>query len=696
MACRTVTVGSRGGLHARPAALFVRAAARQPVPVRIRRGDGPAVNAASMLSVLALGATYGTVVTLEADGEWADEALDVLTAILVHDQDAQDDVDGKQGGRQADQRGGNDSTSDEAAVELGGTGRRRAAPDVLVGLGVSPGLAAGPAFRMARRPRLPEPVPVLDADKEVAAAARALQKVATDLRDHAAATRLSAASEIVAAQAMMAEDLVLLDEIGVRVRSGLDAVHAIDAALADQRRQMEGAGGYHAERAADVDDIRHRAVAALRGLAAPGVPRPGFPFVLVAEDLAPVDTATLDTDLVLALVTERGGPTSHTAILARALGLPAVVSCPDVMAVDDGTHVRVDGTTGEVHVGVDAEADRGAHAGASAQAATHAHRPGTTRTAQQATALGSGRSGPGHTADGHPVQLLLNIGSAKDLRGDIAAAAEGVGLFRTELGFLNRRHAPTADEQRDAYLAVFRAAGSRKVVVRTLDAGADKPLPFLNLPDEPNPALGVRGFRTARLHPEVLDTQLGAIADAAAASDADVWVMAPMVATPREAAAFAAAARSHGLAVAGVMVEVPAAALQAARMLDTVDFLSIGTNDLGQYTLAADRQNGHLADLLSPWQPALLGLVADCATAGAASGKPVGVCGEAAADPLLAAVLVGLGVTSLSMSGRAIAAVRDALAAHTLQQCWALAELAIDADDAEYARELVTNNARQT
>ncbi|ABW16399.1 phosphoenolpyruvate-protein phosphotransferase [Parafrankia sp. EAN1pec] len=691
MACRTATVNSRGGLHARPAALFVRAAAQQAVPVRIRKGDGPAVNAASMLSVLALGAMYGTVVTLEADGERAEEALDALAAILAHDQDAADSGQG-------DGRVGSASASDKALDETGGTGRSRATADVFVGLGVSPGLVTGPAFRMARQPRLPDPRLVLDPDEEAAAAARVLRNVASDLRAHAAATRLSAASDIVTAQAMMAEDPVLLDEVGMRVRSGLDAVHAIDAALADQRRQLEGAGGYHAERAADIDDIRHRAVAALLGLPAPGLPAPGFPFVLVAEDLAPADTATLDTDLVLALVTERGGPTSHTAILARALGLPAVVSCPGAMALDDGTPVRVDGTTGEVHVGVgvDVEADGAGHGEAIAQDTADVRQPGLWRTTSRAAKAGPARGGPGRTADGRPVQLLLNIGSAKDLRGDVAATAEGVGLFRTEFLFLNRRVAPTPDEQRDAYQAVFRAAGSRKVVVRTLDAGADKPLPFLSLPDEPNPALGVRGYRTVWLRPEVLDTQLGAIADAAAACDADVWVMAPMVSTPPEAEAFAAAARGHGLATTGVMVEVPAAALRAGRMLDTVDFLSVGTNDLGQYTLAADRQSGHLADLLSPWQPALLRLVADCAAAGEASGKPVGVCGEAAADPLLAAVLVGLGVTSLSMSGRSIAAVRDSLAAHTIKECRALAEIVIDADDAERARELATKNARQT
>jgi phosphoenolpyruvate-protein kinase (PTS system EI component) len=226
-------------------------------------------------------------------------------------------------------------------------------------------------------------------------------------------------------------------------------------------------------------------------------------------------------------------------------------------------------------------------------------------------------------------------------------------------------------------------------VVRTLDAGADKPLPFLGLAAEENPALGIRGLRTARLRPEVLDLQLTAIAEAARQAEAEVWVMAPMVSTPGEAAWFAERVRSHGLAVAGAMIEVPAAALRSRQMLEHVDFLSIGTNDLGQYTMASDRQNGDLADLLDPWQPALLDLIGECAAAGTDVGKPVGVCGEAAADPLLAVVLVGLGVSSLSMSARAVSGVRESLSRFSLAECAFAARLALAADDARAAREAV-------
>jgi phosphoenolpyruvate-protein phosphotransferase (PTS system enzyme I) len=553
----------------------------------------------------------------------------------------------------------------------------------LSGLGVSPGVVVGPVCRMGSRPELPPAgPPPADPEAEVARAAAALETVAEDLLGRAGQARGTAGEEaagILEAQALMAQDPALADGVAGRVRAGASAAHALHAAFSEYRELLAAAGGYLAERVADLDDVRDRAVAAALDRPLPGVPAPGYPYVLVAEDLAPADTVGLDPRTVLALVTERGSPTSHTAILARSLGLPAVVGCRGAAGLAAGTVVKVDGHTGVVAAGVDPAAAAGPGAGPVA-----ADRPDYT--------------GPGRTADGHPVQLLLNVGSAADLaRGSGAAdaraaglaEAEGVGLFRTELLFLDRVDMPGAEEQRRAYEALFRAAGGRKVVVRTLDAGADKPLPFLGLRPEPNPALGVRGLRVARVRPEVLRTQLAAVAAAAAATGAEVWVMAPMVSTAAEAAAFTAAVRAAGLPAAGVMVEVPAAALHADRLLAVVDFLSIGTNDLGQYAMAADRQSGDLADLLDPWQPAVLELVAACGAAGRRAGKPVGVCGEAAADPLLACVLVGLGVSSLSMAPRSVPAAGAALAAHTLAECEALAELALAAGSAMEARDAV-------
>jgi phosphotransferase system enzyme I (PtsI) len=541
-------------------------------------------------------------------------------------------------------------------------------PDTLRGIGVSPGLAAGPIARMGPPPSLPAPRPVEDPDKEVAVAVRALEAVATTLRERAAAAT-GDARDILDAQAMIAADPTLVQDVGARVQEGADAAHALRVTFDRHRELLAGLGGYLAERAADLDDLANRAIAVALGLPMPGVPAPGHPFVLVADDLAPADTAALDPSSVLALVTERGGPTSHTAILARSLGLPAVVGCGGVLAVADGVTVTVDGTTGQVR----ADADESEVAAVRARAAAERSR------------LQEGH-GPGLTSDGHAVDLMVNIGSAADLAGVDLTDLAGVGLFRTEFLFLDRHDAPSMEEQVAAYAEAFRLFERGTLVVRTLDAGADKPLPFLGLAEEPNPALGVRGLRVARDRPEVLDTQLQAIALAAAETTADVWVMAPMVSTAPEAAAFAARARGFGLATVGVMIEVPAAALRARRFLDVVDFLSIGTNDLSQYTLAADRQTGGLADLLDPWQPALLQLIAACAAAGRDSGRPVGVCGEAAADPLLAPVLTGLGITKLSMSPRSLPAVRMSLAGHTLAECEHLAECALDAGDAAEAR----------
>ncbi|MFL6143028.1 MAG: phosphoenolpyruvate--protein phosphotransferase [Labedaea sp.] len=538
--------------------------------------------------------------------------------------------------------------------------------DRLVGLGVSPGQAAGAAYRMGTAPALPERVPaVTDPAAEADRAGAALTFVAEQLAGLAAVAGAAGparktAAQVLDAASLMAADPTLAAAAAERVRAGRPAAWAVSEVLAEQRETLAALGGYLAERAADLDDIRDRAVAHLLGLPMPGVPDPGEPFVLLAADLAPADTARLDPARVLALVTRRGGPTSHTAILARSLGLPAVVRCPGVLDLPDGTLVAVDGTTGEVRP-VDAAAAAAVRAAAAARRARH-----------------SQSSGPGRTSDGHPVQLLLNIGTAADLSGpDGPVDAEGVGLFRTEFLYLGRTEAPPVAEQERAYAEVFAALAGRKVVLRTLDAGADKPLPFLGLEAEENPALGVRGLRVARSRPDVLAEQLEAVARAAGATGAEVWVMAPMVATVTEAAEFAGRVRAAGLPTAGVMVEIPAAALLAERLLEVVDFLSIGTNDLSQYTMAADRMNGELADLLDPGQPALLQLVARCAAAGQAAGKPVGICGESAGDPRFTPVYAGLGITSLSMSAPSLAGVRETLAEHSLADCRRLAEQAL-------------------
>jgi phosphotransferase system enzyme I (PtsI) len=285
------------------------------------------------------------------------------------------------------------------------------------------------------------------------------------------------------------------------------------------------------------------------------------------------------------------------------------------------------------------------------------------------------------------VPLLANLGSPDEAAGAVALGAEGVGLFRTEFLFLGSSTAPTVESQTASYTALLEAFPGRKVVVRALDAGADKPLSFLNDAHEENPALGLRGLRALRVKEQILRDQLSALAAAQAATTADLWVMAPMVSDAEETEYFVALGRELGLKTVGVMAEVPSLAVLADQIFSSADFVSVGTNDLTQYTLAADRMLGSVASYQDPWHPAVLRLVKALGDAGAAAGKPVGICGEAAADPLLAVVLVGLGATTLSMTPAALADVRLELGGHTLEQARAQATPAIAATTPSRARQ---------
>ncbi|WP_181428364.1 phosphoenolpyruvate--protein phosphotransferase [Mycolicibacterium moriokaense] len=543
---------------------------------------------------------------------------------------------------------------------------------VLRGVPVVAGVRYAPVIRPGRLPvidvgageaSIDESVRPAEAERFVAAAAA----VATRLRDRAAHAT-GAASEVLAATATLAQDRAWLGAAEKRIKDGTPVVQAVVQAVEQFVAMFTQLGGLMAERVADLQDIRDRVVAELSGLPEPGVPLPDIPSILCAEDLAPADTAGLDPKLVVALATTLGGPTSHTAIIARQLGIPCVVAVAGLDVVEVETMVLVDGTLGTVTVSPDPAVAGEAVAAAQREAERAAH-----------------WSGPGATADGHAVSIFANVQDGAAARAARETPAEGVGLFRTELCFLNRDTEPTVDEQTDIYAEVLEAFSGAKVVIRTLDAGSDKPLKFAGHPDEANPALGVRGIRIAEGNPGLLDRQLQAIAAAAKRTGTEPWVMAPMIATAEEAESFATQARSHGL-IAGVMIEVPAAALLADRILEHVDFLSIGTNDLAQYTMAADRMSAELAALTDPWQPAVLALVAMAVRAGAAAGKPVGVCGEAAADPLLACVLTGLGVTSLSAAAAAIQGVGAKLAQVTLQQCQAAADAVLGAATAADAR----------
>ncbi|MFJ8441849.1 phosphoenolpyruvate--protein phosphotransferase [Kitasatospora griseola] len=543
---------------------------------------------------------------------------------------------------------------------------------MLRGVGVSQGVAVGPVRHMGTAVLEPPSTQIsaAEAPREQARAQAAVEAVAADLnaRGNLAGGEAQAVLE---AQALMAQDPELIADVNRRISEGNSAERGVYDAFAAYRTLLAAAGEYLAGRVADLDDVRNRIVARLLGVPMPGVPDSDEPYVLLARDLAPADTALLDPSLVLGFVTEEGGPTSHSAILARALGVPAVVAMPRATELEEGVVVAVDGSTGEVVVEPSVE-----------------RQEELRRLAAEQQAALAASSGPGQTSDGFMVPLLANVGGPADLPAALEHGAEGVGLFRTEFLFLDdSAKAPSEDKQVQAYRKVLEAFPDGRVVVRVLDAGADKPLDFLTPADEPNPALGVRGLRSLLEHPEVLRSQLRALARAAEGLSTRLEVMAPMVADREDARAFAEACREARLdAKYGAMVEIPSAALRAGSLLREVEFLSLGTNDLAQYAFAADRQVGSLARLQDPWQPALLDLIAAAADAATAAGKSCGVCGEAASDPLLACVLTGLGVTSLSMGAAAIPYVRSALAQASLAQCRQAAEAARAADSAAEAR----------
>jgi multiphosphoryl transfer protein len=665
-ASATFTVTNRHGLHARPAARLAAQVRGLDAVVRLRNvtTGGAAVPAASLSRLATLAALQGHTLEVAASGPQAADAVDHVVAL-------------------AERR------FDEAADD--GSGLLLDAPVAVQRPGpqpASPGIGIGPLRRLVDVPA-PDDDPF--AGDPPAVQWRRVVEAVAEVRREVERLRAVALREVGSAEAgifdahlMLLGDVELLGDVRRRVNDGAGAAAAWATSIRDVEDQWAALPDpYLRARAEDVRAVGDQVLRSLIGTRDSSSPqRPRAAGVLVARTLTPGDVAELDRELVDALVQVGGSATSHVAILARAQGIPAVVGAgQDLLTVPEGTTIVVDGARGLVLV--DPPADVLAD-----------YREQSAALARTAAADLAEAARPAMTRDGTPIEVVANIGSVADARAAVRSGADGVGLLRTELMFLGRDHAPDAQEQESEYRAVAAVMAGRPVTVRTLDVGGDKPLPFLPLPAEENPFLGLRGIRLSLVRPELLVAQLGALCRTAA--DHPIRVMLPMVSCvdevlqARRLLAEAAAGEGgvpRGLAL-GMMVEVPAAALSIRSFLPYVDFVSIGTNDLTQYTLAAERGNASVAHLADALDPAVLQLVATVGRA-CAGRAPVAVCGEVAADPLAVPVLLGLGVAELSVGPQSVPAVKRSVRELDSLDCGDLAGRALQASSAADVRELV-------
>ncbi len=658
------------GLHARPAAAVVRSAADRDAEVRMRNlttGAGPA-DARSLTGLSTLGALDGHRVLIEARGPESAAALEAVRAIV-------------EGGDRTTPAGG-DAPMPPAPAEPAGVVPPPRPGTELHGAPSSPGLGAGPAAIAgvtAPLPEQPEGDPGTERERLRAARADAAREL------HAlGASAARETADIIAAQILLLDDAALVDAAHADIDGGAPAARAWnDAARAVARTYERLDDPYLAARSADVLDVGRRVVVSLLGEGGTAE----VAGVLVAGELGAAEVAALDPGRVVAIAMAGGGPTSHAAIIARSLGIPAVTGLGEgILHVENGTALLVDGGAGTVVV-------------APGSAAVAAHEEHARREQEHADRAAAQAHAPAATRDGHHVEVAANIGAPGDLDAALAEGADGVGLLRTEFLFLGRTQPPDEEAQYAFYVDAVRRLEGRRLVLRTLDAGADKPLAYLPAAAEENPFLGVRGLRLSLRRPAMLVTQLRAALRAAA--EGPVAVMFPMVSEISElraARALLEEARDGlrgddlpaGEVEVGAMVEVPAAALLAEVLAAEADFLSIGTNDLVQYTMAAERGNAGVAGLSDALHPAVLRLIARVADAGARHDCSVAVCGEAGSDPAAVPILVALGVGELSVTPRRVGLVKESVRAVDRAVARELAQAALACEDAASVRRLVS------
>ena len=670
-----IVVASRTGLHARPAAMLAATARRFSSDLRLVK-DGREANARSVVSIMALEVGGGDTVTVVARGADAAAAAAAVTETLSTDLDA----------TPADGADSAAATRPAAASSAGPAAAHRGAPaaaGVLRGVAASPGVAVGRVFHVRHddavvEERGADPEQEQRAlDAAIAAAHLQLEALQQRLAVEADADRAA----IFGAHQELLEDPEVLERAAAHVRSGASAAHAWRQAYTSQAERLQGLDNALLRgRATDLRDIGRRVMHLLVGGDAPLEVPPES--IVVAEDLTPSDTASLDRTRVRGLCTTMGSATSHVAILARGLGIPAVAGVdPRVLDIAPGTRVILDGDRGTLDPSPSA-----------ADEARVAERQGADERRQRGELAVAME--PATTRDGHRVEVVANIGAVKEAERVPAVGGEGVGLLRTEFLFMDRRTAPDEDEQTRSYEAIARALGpDRILVIRTLDVGGDKPIPYLSLAAEANPFLGERGVRLTLARPELFRAQVRAILRASAAGK--VAMMFPMIATLAEWRAARELVERERLALGvppipvGIMVETAAAALIADRFAREADFFSIGTNDLTQYTLAMDRTNPRLAPQVDALHPAVLRLIERTVAGARAHNRWVGVCGALAGDPQAVPVLLGLGVGELSTDIPLVPAVKARVRSLSLAECQATAREALDAGDGAEVRAIV-------
>ena len=652
-------VGSSHGLHARPATAFVSRARDFDARVLVRHG-GKTADGHSLAALLKLGAKGGARVRISAEGRDADAALAALASLIEQPEEEETFLAGP----------------------THGWAPRSAARTVL-GLAASPGLAIGP-LHLLRRSKIVVAPTAKDPERErerLREAIAAAQAELGELYEEVAQKSGPASAAIFLAHAEFLADPGLLERAEPRIAEGHSAGWAWQQTFEGEAEALEKLEDpLLAGRATDLRDVGTRVLRRLAESVEEGPALPATPAILLADDLTPSDAATLDPALVLGFCTARGGPTSHVAIIARSLGIPAVVGAGAVsLEESQGFQAVLDGDNGALYIDPSPEDLR---------AAEDARRSLSDRRDVEHRA----RYEPAITRDGVRIEVVANTGLAKEAAQAVEAGAEGIGLMRSEFLFLERDTPPSEDEQYEAYRQAAEALGGLPLIVRTLDIGGDKEVPYLRLPAEDNPFLGLRGIRLCFAHPELFRTQLRAIFHASA--HGSIKIMYPMIATLedlRGALAITEQVRQELGAQKldlGIMIEVPSAVLMAAEMARLVDFFSIGTNDLTQYVLAMDRGHPLLARQADGLHPAVLRMIDQAVRAAAAQNRWVGVCGGVAGDPLGAVILMGLGVTELSVSIPSVAAIKARVRNVSMRDAQSLARRALACDSAEAVRRL--------